>query len=732
MELNKHRSELSTMLMGVLLVVVAIVTLGVTSLVQYVHTRNILMEEAERRAQDNIDHVEAEFTLVVDLVESALHNHRWSAAVLVSYPDSLWAFTRGIVDDNPFIYGSSMAMVPGYHREEQFKVFAPYAHREEDSVVSVQLGTEEYDYASQEWFAEGVKAGEKGHWSEPYFDEGGGNKLMTTYSVPVHDHRGQVAAVLTADVALDWVSDRLGRLEDYPFALKMLVSETGQIMASSPQYESLRRKNIMEVADEMENAEEFKEVNRGMLAGEEGCAPVHLQGKLYYVYYDKVQKTGWSMSITIPVEEIYGDLRKLNLQVGALQTLGVLMLILILVVTIRNLRKMADINAKKNRMDSELHVANTIQMAMLPKDFPPFPERNDIDIFARVVPAREVGGDLYDFFIRDERLYFCIGDVSGKGVPASLIMSVTRSLFRTVAGHEKSPVRIVSSMNQNLVEMNVNDMFVTFFCGVLDMQTGHLRYCNAGHNAPVLLDKDQSAPLSVIPNLPLGILPSMNFEEQEIDMTSGAGLFLYTDGLTEAENQALELFGEERMMKVLQPDQTATVMVERMTEAVQSFVGEAPQSDDLTMLHFRYLNDTPMEKTERHLILHNDIQQIPQLAEFVETVGSLAHLGSAMAMSLNLALEEAVTNVIMYAYPPGADGLVDIEAIIRKDELQFIISDSGTPFDPTAAPDADVTLDLEDRPIGGLGIFLVRNIMDKVHYQRTDGKNILTMSKNLL
>jgi len=314
-----------------------------------------------------------------------------------------------------------------------------------------------------------------------------------------------------------------------------------------------------------------------------------------------------------------------------------------------------------------------------------------------------------------------------------LVMTVTQSFFRAISSREYGPAKTVSAMNDSMAEKNENSMFVTFFCGVLDLVTGQLRYCNAGHNPAIVVRSsesgERSSELSVEPNIPLGLDTGFSFKEQEIFLSHDDTLFLYTDGVTEAENAAFELFGEERLEATLSTRRDAQGQLDAVRAAVNDFVGDAPQNDDITVLVIHYLA-TPVGR-ERHLILHNDIQQIPQLAEFIEAIAEEKALNQGLCMSLNLALEEAVTNVILYAYPDGADGLVDIEAVIREHSVEFIITDSGTPFDPTAAPDVDVTLNAEERAIGGLGIHLVRQIMDEVRYQRLDNKNQLSLIKNI-
>jgi len=260
----------------------------------------------------------------------------------------------------------------------------------------------------------------------------------------------------------------------------------------------------------------------------------------------------------------------------------------------RYVGELRDTTAQKAAMESELKIAHDIQMSMLPKTFPPYPERDDIDIYGTLTPAKAVGGDLFDFYIRDNQLFFCIGDVSGKGIPASMFMAVTRSLFRNISGHVAYPERIAYTLNNALTEGNETTMFVTLFTGVLDLATGHLCYCNAGHNAPLLIGRGVGE-LPCQPNLPLGILSEFQFEAQEVDLDPDTTIFLFTDGLNEAENACHEQFGDERIAEVAsrllakRQHQPLNITYE-MYQAVHNFVAGAEQSDDLTMLAIQYTN----------------------------------------------------------------------------------------------------------------------------------------------
>ena len=256
------------------------------------------------------------------------------------------------------------------------------------------------------------------------------------------------------------------------------------------------------------------------------------------------------------------------------------------------IEELKDTTASKAAIENELKVAHDIQMSMLPKTFPPYPERDDVDIYGMVTPAKDIGGDLFDFYIRDEKLFFCIGDVSGKGIPASLVMAMTRSLFRNISLHVSEPNVIMRGLNAAVADGNDTNMFVTLFLGVLDLHTGVLQYCNAGHNSPLLIEGIVRV-LDCDSNLPIGILDDWAFTLQEIQLESPTTIFLYTDGLNEAEDSMHAQFGEGRILRVAESQMAAgivepAVIVSQMQEAVHRFVDEAEQSDDMTMLAIKY------------------------------------------------------------------------------------------------------------------------------------------------
>lgn len=557
---------------GVLLVIVALLTLEATSLIQYYFSQQGIKEESTARARGQLESSSNKIMDIVNQTEAAVRNSVWIAQWCLNVPDSLIRVAQRVVEDNPVVVGSTVAVVPGYLKDHP--LFSPYVCEGPDGLEFKTLATEEYDYPSQEWFVKPLEL-QEGYWSEPYVDEGGGNILMTTYSLPIRDQEGEIAAILTADISLEWLTQMVGNIQVYPHAYSMILSREGQVVVSP-----VNNEDSEHIAREV--------IKANLQTGADGEFSVRKRALSNLVFYTSIENTGWIMSIVIPESVIYAGIRRIALMVSLLQVLGIMMIILIISSVFKNQREINEINAQKDRMEGELQVASNIQMSMVPKIFPPFPNRDDLDMSAFLVPAKEVGGDLYDFFIRDEKLHFCIGDVSGKGVPASLLMAVTRTQYRTLATHYDSPSRIVTSINDGMTDMNDNNMFVTFFCGILDLETGLLKYCNAGHNAPYILT-DAIRELDVKPNLPLGIMDGMVFEEQEVMMHYDDALFLYTDGLNEAENINHDQFGDEGIRAVLHTRRDADGHLKAMEKAVIDFRGEADQSDDLTMLFIHYL-----------------------------------------------------------------------------------------------------------------------------------------------
>ena len=256
------------------------------------------------------------------------------------------------------------------------------------------------------------------------------------------------------------------------------------------------------------------------------------------------------------------------------------------------IKNLKDTTAAKEKIESELKIAHDIQQGIIPKIFPPFPEREDIDLYAVLNPARDVGGDLYDFFFIDDcKICFAIGDVSGKGVPASLFMAITRTLLRSKTTKTSSAKEVVNELNVELCQGNENSMFVTFFLGILDTKTGNVEFCNAGHNYPYIIRNDDKIEcIEETHGTPIGIFEDINYKSGSFQLFKNDSLVLYTDGITEAMNIDNNLYGDERLIKLLDnsKDHHPRVITKTIVDDVNIFVGAAEQSDDITILILTY------------------------------------------------------------------------------------------------------------------------------------------------
>ena len=579
--INKTWRKLQTR-SGVLVLLTAAILMEVGSAVQYYFARNGIRDEVRQRAASEMQVKNLEIQQVVSRVETAVGNLHWALEQSIAHPDSVYPIMRRIMEKNPDLTGCAIAFLPDYYPSKGYW-YEPYVFRDKDILENKQIGSAEHNYLEMSWFIDGLGDND-GLWTEPYIDSAGSEGMVCTYTIPLRDNSGRTVAVFAADVSLDWLGDlfeQKAEIQTYLF------SHAGRVMVC-PDSTLVMRITLEETA-RLHQDTMAAHLNEAVQGGKQGSTNVKYNGEKYYIHYSPVGgNTGWSMALFFPDKEIYRGLHRVSQLLLISMLLGLLLLAFIMWRTFRGIQKLGEVSAEKERIGSELKIARDIQQGMLPKTFPPYPDCEEVAIYGSLVPAKEVGGDLYDFQILDGHLLFCVGDVSGKGVPASLMMAVTRSLFRTVCARTTHPEEIMNQMNTAMSEMNENSIFVTFFIGNLDLKTGMLSYSNAAHCPPVLVNETIST-LQMDSNIPLGVM-EWDYTRQEIHVGLDSVIFLYTDGLTEAENTTHSQFGEARMLAELEKMSRATPreLIDHISEAVQVFESGTEQSDDLTMLAIRY------------------------------------------------------------------------------------------------------------------------------------------------
>jgi sigma-B regulation protein RsbU (phosphoserine phosphatase) len=386
------------------------------------------------------------------------------------------------------------------------------------------------------------------------------------------------------------------------------------------------------------------------------------------------------------------------------------------------------------RMGDELNIGRQIQMSMIPLTFPRFPEHKDLDVWAYIRPAREVGGDFYDFFMIDDRYFaFVIADVSGKGVPAALMMAVAKTLLKSRSQDTKSTSNIISATNNELSENHDDCMFITAFFGIIDTKTGVLTYTNAGHNPPYLIKTDGTVQaLSELHGPMVGVMSGAPYGETQTKFDVDDKIILYTDGVTEAFDANGDDYGESRLESFIKRSTKlgTKYLIESLVRDVDGFVDGEEQSDDITVFCLRYVAwDVRDARGTVELRLVNKLAEINHCLTALEEICERFKLPPEIQNNFSVVLDDLLNNVISYAYDDDDEHIIDV--VLSTDGQRFVVSvtDGGVEFDPFVRKEPDVHSGLEEREIGGLGIHLIRNLMDDYSYRRVGGKNVTTLMK---
>lgn len=631
--MTERKKSFSTRLSMNILVVTSVlfVTMSVFAALS---SHALIVQEAQGSSKNLLESTIKDVDSEFQQVENEVYSSTWFLRLNKLDEEFLYKITRGLITANPRIVGSSIAFAPNYFPGRHY--FAPYSYLDGDNIISKQLGSKKYDYFEMEWYKNAAES-KQGVWSEPYFDEGGANILMATYSLPVLDGEGKVFAIITADVPLSWISNRVNAIKPYPSAYVDMVSRKGIFINSGVNGE-FTGASLPKFVEDLGN-EKVSEIAGKMMNGESGMERFMQNRKGFFAVYAPM-RNGWTMAIICSYREVLARSTQLHIIMFFICLAGLMLLFVLCYRIIRRItkpltqfsdaalsiaggnfntplpevdsddeiRQMRDsfdfmqhsltsyiddlqkTTIANERMSGELNVATKIQMGMLPKTFP---DCKELDIYACMKPAKEVGGDMYDFFQDGDNLYFCVGDVSGKGVPAALVMSLIRAVFHFSARLGMDLTELVSRLNNAASENNVYNMFVTFFAGKMNIKTGELTYCNAGHNPIIFISADGKAEyLKVNANLALGVIGDFPYQSQQMKMEKGSRLVLYTDGVSEAENIDKLQYGEVRLLNWANDKAAnckgADMACKSLLDSVADFVDGAEQNDDITIMTLKY------------------------------------------------------------------------------------------------------------------------------------------------
>lgn len=688
---------------------------------------------------------------------------------------------RDVVANNDEIFGATIALNPALSKDPEG--FAPYYFSENGTLSFANLANSRANYQLQPWFTRPIEEG-KPLWSEPYFDSGGGEVYMTTYSVPVFrvDEQGQrtLYAVITADVTLADLQRVVGQLHLGESSYSLLFSREG--LAMSTRTNNSVMNHYSEMSYEGVQLDSWRSMFSRALAGEniaEDFPCPETEGRCT-IRMGRLESTGWPIGIVYNQDEVLAPLHRYEIKT-ALLGVAMLMLMALTVYLLtsrltrplhqlsiatehmargeldvplpqaeggdevsRLVRSFSSMNkdlkayiqdletatATRSRMEGELNAAREIQMSMLPGSGEASWHEADTQLWARVLPAKTVGGDLYTFFRHGQQLLLAVGDVSDKGIPAALFMARSISFIQQLAGSSVGPDMAMAQLNNALERDNHSCMFVTLFLGVLDLDNGELRFASAGHTAPSLLRQGEVKPVPQETGPALGLATDQDYPHNTLKLCPGDRLAIFTDGIDEAFNVDAQMYGVERLNQSLQ--QTAGLTIaecgQQLIASVETHAGEQPQSDDITLMLLEY-GQTGTSSASHSFATGAGLNSAVEA--WLQALLKRWGLPPELVMEFNLVAEELVTNVHKYA-GLAVEQPVNVSLALEGHTLSLEVRDPGLAFNPLSdGHRSALGADIESAEIGGLGVHLVTHLTDRQHYRREGGYNILRVEKDL-
>ena len=584
-----------------------IVVLGIIFSISYHQASNRILEGSIQMAQLNVEKargvVERHLTTIEITASSLSSTHIRSCRDENQIYDLLERF----VHSNPEVWGIAIGYEPGVIPGHAAG-FAPFVRRNGDQTERINLPEAGRNYLQSEWYTNTMRQ-KAPFWCKPFRDVKAA--LVACYCLPLTDEQDRLIGVIAVDLQLDRFTDQLVReIQPYEHSECMVLDRDMDFIAH-PNHKLIMT-SLADLVSQIAAKDGYKENESIMVRMKNQVEGYDTYGENTrfegMMFYSPIKQTGWTVALSIQKSDVFEESYEMARQLFYLCLAGFLLLVVACGFIFAKIRKVVE---NKAGIERELSMAHNIQMAMVKKVFPAYPDRDDIDVYATLIPAKDVGGDLYDFALRDDKLHFCIGDVSGKGVPASLFMAITRTLYRSIIARENSPAKIAEALNLSIAADNKENMFVTMYIGVFDLKQRLLTLCNCGHNAPLtnavvtenvlaggqkrvtLSPADKMDYLSFTPtNIPIGVLEGFEYEEVTVQIDPGVHLFLYTDGITEAENANHQLYGDERLKEELDrisgKNRSAQLDVEHILNSVHLHADGYTQSDDITMLSIHY------------------------------------------------------------------------------------------------------------------------------------------------